>query len=311
MSKVILKITFKHPNLKNTSKKNAMHVKYIATRPGVDKTLTENDLKYELHKETEYIPLDNENYAKYIDKRPNSHGLFGPEGVEDLDCIRDEITNANGYVWRCIVSVREEDAKNVGYLDKSVWQDMLRKKIPDLAREMRIPIKNLRWVAAVHMEKGHPHSHVLIWEKEPVVRIGIVSEKKLNNMRKLLADEIFAGERMTLLQEKNIMRDLIRDLANNDVSQATRLLKEVQNTSIEISSLISEVNSENICPKLYSDDELQLAEQIKYLAALYNAPYCQDSIFSFLSYSPLLFFVYYYIVGGCQGQAVFARSSEA
>ncbi len=268
MSKVILKITFKHPNLKNTSMKNAMHVKYIATRPGVDKSITENDLKNELNKETEHTPLDNENYAKYIDKRPNSHGLFGPEGVEDLDCIRDEITNANGYVWRCIVSVREEEAKNVGYLDKSVWQDMLRNKVPDLAREMKVSMENLRWVAAVHMEKGHPHSHVLIWEKEPEVRLGIVSERKLNNMRKLLTDEIFADERMTLLHEKNIMRDLIRDLANNDVSQATRLLKEVQNTSIEISSLISEVNSESICPKLYSDDELQLAEQIKNLAAI-------------------------------------------
>lgn len=268
MSKVILKISFKHPNMKKTPEKNVMHLNYIASRPGVDKTLTENDLKLELSKEYSSVSLDNADYAKYIHQRPQSHGLFGPDGVADLNEVRKEIMNTKGYVWRCIISVREEDAKNVGYLDKSAWQDMLRNKVPDLAREMKIPLDNLRWVAAVHMEKGHPHSHVLIWEKDPQIRSGVISPQKLNKMRKILADEIFAAERFALLQEKNIMRDLIRDMAKDDITQAAKLVREVRSTSEELRSLIGHVNIASIYPKLYSDDELYLADQLQKLASI-------------------------------------------
>ena len=89
MSKVVLKISFKHPNMKSTSQKNVAHIKYIATRPGADKTLTENDLVKELeegiseNKESEINESDNDLYAKYIDERPNSHGLFGEDGAEE------------------------------------------------------------------------------------------------------------------------------------------------------------------------------------------------------------------------------------
>lgn len=268
MSKVILKISFKHPNMKKTPERNAEHLNYIASRPGVDKSLTESDLQNELRKEIKNDPLDNENYAKYIHQRPHSHGLFGPDGVADLLEVRKEIMNARGYVWRCIISVREEDAKKVGYLEKSAWQDMLRNKVPDMAREMKIGIDNLKWVAAVHMEKGHPHAHVLIWEKVPEIRTGVISKKKLDNMRKLLADEIFAEERLLLLQEKNIMRDLIRDLAKNNISDAARLIRDVNATSEEIRLIMNDVNITSIAPKLYTDDELWLADQLSKLATI-------------------------------------------
>lgn len=48
MSKVICKISFKHPNFQDSKNKNIGHINYIATRPGTDKTVTEEDLEKEL-----------------------------------------------------------------------------------------------------------------------------------------------------------------------------------------------------------------------------------------------------------------------
>jgi hypothetical protein len=266
MSKVIFKMTFKHPNLKTTVSKNVSHVKYIATRSGVDKTLTENDLNRELGKGVEDLNSSDTNYVKYIDERPQSHGLFDELGIADPEAIQEEISNVNSYVWRGIVSLKEEDAIRLGYLKKDQWQDMLRKKMPDMAKEMGIPISNLRWVSAIHMEKGHPHAHIMIWEKEPQKTLGIINNKCLDNIRKLYTDEIFETERFQLLNEKNIMRDLIRDLAEGDISKASKLIKEVAAEGKELQQLLGESEEVGIGPKLHSEEEVELTIKIKILA---------------------------------------------
>lgn len=266
MSKVIFKMTFKHPNFKDTVSKNVSHVGYIATRSGVDKTLTESDLKKELEKGLENLSSENQEYVKYIDERPRSHGLFGQNGLEDPKDIQEEISNVSGYVWRGIVSLKEDDAKEIGYLEKQQWQDMLRKKLPDMANEMGIKTTNLRWVAAVHMEKGHPHAHLMVWEKEPERTLGVVKGKTLENIRKLFTDEIFEQERLQLLTEKDLMRELLKDLAKDDVSQASKLIREVRETGEELKMFLHEMNIEGVMPRLYSQEQAKLSEMLQNLA---------------------------------------------
>jgi len=261
-------MTFKHPNFKDSTAKNAAHVNYIATRSGVDKSVTESDLNKELEKGIEKIPSDDEVYLKYIDERPRSHGLFGAEGIEDLDSIRKEISECESFVWRGIISLREEDAQKLGYLSKDKWQDFLRKKMPDIADEMGIRITNFKWVAAIHMEKGHPHAHIMFWEKNSERTIGTLKNKGLDNIRKILTDEVFEDERLQLTNEKNAMRDLIRDLAKNDVGEAARILKEVRNNVLELRTLIPEMNKESVPPRLYDEEESSLADKIKKLSGM-------------------------------------------
>ena len=259
-------MTFKHPNLKDTPGKNVSHVGYIATRSGVDKSLTESDLKKELEKGVEDLSSDDDTYVKYIDERPRSHGLFGQDGIEDPEDVQKEVSNVTSYVWRGIVSLKEDDAKNLGYLEKNKWQDMLRKKVPDMANEMGIKTTNLRWVAAIHMEKGHPHAHLMFWEKEPERTLGIVNTKSLDNIRKMYTDEIFEEERFQLLNEKNAMRDLLNDLAKGDIGQAARLLKEVRAAGQDLKTFIDGLSNEGVTPRLYSEEEQKIAGMLKELA---------------------------------------------
>ncbi len=278
MSKVIFKLTFKHPNFKSTKSKNVAHLKYIATRPGVDKTVTESDLIKELEKgieairETQTILHDdesnNDKYLKYIDERPKSHGLFGQEGAEDINKVQEELSKCDSFVWRGIISLREEDAKALGYLSKDKWQDFLRKKMPDVTNEMGIRMTNARWVAAVHMEKGHPHVHFMLWEKVPEKIIGTVSKNTLNKIRKNLTDEVFEDERLNIINEKNAMRDLIKELAKDDIGKAVRIIKDVGQNSVEIRSIAKETNQEGVAPKLYGEEENDLINKIRNLSGM-------------------------------------------
>ena len=267
MSGVIFKMTFKHPNLKDTTSKNICHVNYIATRPGVDKTLTEADLQKELQKGVENFSSDDETYIKYIDERPRSHGLFSQNGIEDPEEVQKVIANVESFVWRGIVSLKEEDAKELNYLAKEKWQDMLRKTMPDVATEMKIELKNLRWVGAVNMEKGHPHAHVMIWENEPVRKMGIIHSTNLNQIRKIFTDEIFEDQRFQLLNEKNNMRDLTKDLAQKNVSDAVALLKENRLTGRELIDLFNGIDREGIAPRLFNEQEKVIAEKLNILAS--------------------------------------------
>lgn len=285
MSKVIFKMSFKHPNLPDSKSKNASHVDYIANRPGVDKTYTENDLKKELesgaeelaeltgsHNEiidTNEVRSENTTYVNYIDSRPRSHGLFGEDGLEDPEAIQEELKNHDGFVWRCIISLKEEDAVKLGYINKEEWQNTLRKNLPDIGLKMGIPYSNLKWVGAVHMEKGHPHAHVMIWEKEQSIRTkGSFKPKVLESIKKQLVDDIFETERLDLLNQKNSMRDLIQDLAKGDVSKASILSKEVKETGGELEYFIADIHNTGVCPRLSENREVELAKSIQELSGM-------------------------------------------
>lgn len=258
MSRVIFKMSYKHINLKSTQAKNAAHVTYIATRPGVDKTITENDLKKELEKDSS----ENQDYASYINNRPRSHGLFGAEGVEELSSVQKELESTQSFVWRGIVSLKEEDAVNLGYCDKEKWQDLIRKQMPEVAEQMNIKITNLRWVAAVHMEKGHPHAHIMFWEKEPERTLGKVSQSVITKIRKGFTDEVMEEERFNILQEKNGMRDLLSDLAVKDIRSLVKEMKELGN---EIGAYANEVNVAGVEPRFHSSYEKELASMLSEL----------------------------------------------
>lgn len=268
MSKVIFKLTFKHPNFKNTKSKNVAHIDYIATRSGVDKSLTANDLQRELSKGIEKTGSENDVYVNYINERPQSHGLFDQNGVANPETVKGELSEHDSFVWRAIVSLKEEDAKELGYLKKEKWQDLLRNKVPDMAKEMGIRINNINWVGAVHMAKGHPHVHIVFWEKEPERTIGVVSKKALENIKKEYTDEIFKEEKFRLMNEKTVMRDLIRDFAKGDMGQATRFLIETRETGLDIRALIQEENIADINPIMPRKIELELAEKIKRLSEI-------------------------------------------
>lgn len=261
----IFKVKFYNPVGKNPDK-NAAHIQYIGTRPGAD--IGELEIK-----EEEEINLDDLDspaaHVKYAHERPGSHGLFtSDDEIPNLKEIQMELKQHRGIVWRMVLSLKEEDAARLDFLDRHKWENALRASVPEAARKMGIGPSNLRWVGAFHQEQGHPHVHLVIWEKKPERTKGLLSKGERVDVKKVFMREIYAEERTRLLQEKTAMRDLIRDVAKGDTERAVFLVQEVRKemADVELELQAAGAAKVRIAPKMYNDDVKHYAKQLDYLA---------------------------------------------
>ncbi|MEQ2130093.1 MobP3 family relaxase [Caldanaerobacter subterraneus KAk] len=256
-SPFVMKIAFYPPTSKNQAR-NSAHVQYIATRPGADRgELSIND-------EIELEPDTPEWHTKYMHERPGSHGLFtAEEEMPDLGEVQKELKNHNGIVWRMVLSLKEDDAVRLGYTTRESWEKVLRAALPEAAAKMGIPESNLRWAAAFHQTKGHPHVHVILWEKEPKRIRGVLSYGERKDIRKIFIREIYAKERLALTAEKSAVRDLIRDTARSDV---VNVLRKVESARVKVRALSG--GKTGLPPPLEPHVREELLEKLKELSKI-------------------------------------------
>lgn len=138
-SPLIVKMRFKTPTATN-QKLNRNYATYIATRPGTVMNNTKSVLD-------EFSPETAAGHVKYASERPGSHGLFGKSQDEiiSLTTIQNELSKHKGIVWQYIISLRGDDAANLGFEKKEIGKDSC----------VLQPIKSLkRWASIVAMENG-------------------------------------------------------------------------------------------------------------------------------------------------------------
>ncbi len=145
-------------------------------------------------------------YMKYIATRPRverhgEHGLFCSRPVSLNDSLK-EIENHPGNVWTFIWSLRREDATRLGYDHAESWQKLLMAHQVEIAEAMKIPPDQLRWRAAFHNERRHPHIHAMVWSADP--KHGYLTMEGINTLRSKLTNDIFQDELYSLYQEKDI-----------------------------------------------------------------------------------------------------------
>ena len=200
MAKLITKFRYLKPTKK---RKAGGYATYIATREGVEK-----------------LPQE-KTYADYIATRPRSQGLFTDAGKEiNLRQLSKELNQYQGNLWMVILSLSREDAERLGFDTATRWRNFLRSERSEIAEQFRIPQGNLRWYAAFHNEKHHPHVHLMVWSEDE--KEGYLSEKGIEKLRSSFAKSIFAQDwcniydryteaRNTLRQEsRERMREIIR-----------------------------------------------------------------------------------------------------
>lgn len=235
----ILKTSFYLPNEKNQGR-NSAHVKYIGTRPGV--SLEETKGFEELQEP------DAAHHAKYAGERPGSHGLFTKASSEPLVLteVQKELKAHEGVVWRMILSLKEEDAVKFGFTEKRSWENMLRATVPEAAKKMGVSESNLKWIAAFHEEKGHPHVHLMMWEKNPVRQKGVLSKGEHRDVKNVFMREIYAEERKELNLIKTAERDFIREFARDTVVDAVKIIKGLQASNYGLTGIAPRLHEHDI-----------------------------------------------------------------
>ena len=188
-------------------------------------------------------------YADYIATRPRaerfgSHGLFTDDGVQvQLSKVTEELDKHKGNIWTAIISIRREDAQRLGFNTGARWRDMLRTQTEALAKNLKIPMENLRWYAAFHNESHHPHVHLIAYST--VENEGYLTQKGVENLRSSFAKDIFQQDLLCIYEKQTEHRDKLRAEARYVVDD-----------------LVSKINSEIYINSSIQQKLLELAHRL-------------------------------------------------
>jgi hypothetical protein len=161
-------------------------------------------------------------HAAYMQGRPGSTGYIGPSDTDlpDPDALAEELRQHQGPVWRVIVSVTEKDAKKLDLLDRPRWEETCRSLVPKMADHLAIRREDLVWVAAMHRKRGHPHIHLLFWERGASRERGMWSDWERKGIRQDWIKMLYAPERDRLAMKMATDRLLVEQGVKEELGQA-------------------------------------------------------------------------------------------
>lgn len=203
-------------------------------------------------------------YAEYIATRPRaerfgSHGLFTDDGVQvQLSKVTEELDSHKGNIWTAIISIRREDAQRLGFNTGARWRDMLRTQTEALAKNLKIPMENLRWYAAFHNESHHPHVHLIAYST--VENEGYLTQKGVENLRSSFAKDIFQQDLLCIYERQTEHRDKLRAEARDIVEDLVANINceiyvnaSIQHKLLELADRLSKTKGKKVYGYLKPD----------------------------------------------------------
>lgn len=228
-------------------------------------------------------------YADYIATRPRvekfgTHGLFTDDGVEvNLSKVSDELNEYKGNVWTSIISLRREDAEKLGFDTGTRWRDMVRSNVQELSKNFKIPMSNIKWYGAFHNESHHPHIHLIIYSS--IENEGYLSKQGVNNLRSVLARDIFAQDLLCIYEKQTEYRNRLKQISKEEIESIIDKIslnnydnQVLQDLILKLSDKLSKIKGKKVYGYLKSDvkdiidnivNELEQQEDIKKLYDLW------------------------------------------
>lgn len=177
-----------------------------------------------------------ENYVGYLANRPGavkfgSHGLFSQSDEPiNLEKVAKDIANHGGNVWTHVVSLRRDNAQAMGYDNLNAWRELVKRQIPNIAKNQKIDMANMKWYAAFHDKKTNPHVHIIVYSTNE--REGFLTNHGIEKIRSGFANDIYADELHNLYaqqtdlrnqmkkESEQLMKQLADNISQNDVDNA-------------------------------------------------------------------------------------------
>lgn len=167
--------------------------------------------------------------VSYMGERPDveklgKHGLFSQSDDKiDLDAVTEEISRHEGILWTHVISLHREDAERLGYNNADALKELVRRNALQIAEAHKIEPSQMQWYAAFHNTTHHPHIHLMVYSKD--VKQGYLTKKAIEELRALLAKDIFRNEMYHAFTLETQMRDEVRAAAKKRIDE---LLKSTE-----------------------------------------------------------------------------------
>lgn len=196
----------------------------------------------------------NKTYLSYIAEKENvfrnestEHGLWGYiRDIPDID-KNNSLTEVHEYIrqlsldkkniFRGIISISEADAMEKGFDKKEQWEDLIKVKLPEFAKSINIPSERLEYVASIHRDKGHPHIHIMFWDREQEIQKRFIHKSISNKFRISLNKYIFNEEYTEALKQRDAIKE---DFITEEKQLESLFINELlgKNTQIETISTV-------------------------------------------------------------------------
>lgn len=189
-----------------------------------------------------------ENYVGYLANRPGavkfgSHGLFSQSDEHiDLEKVAKEIANHGGNVWTHVVSLRRDNAQAMGYDNLKAWRELVKRQIPNIAKNQKIDIANLKWYAAFHDKKTNPHVHIIVYSTNE--REGFLTNHGIEKIRSGFANDIYADELHNLYAQQTDLRNLLKNESEQLMKQLAENISQSNNFDSDLIDLVSKLSSQ-------------------------------------------------------------------
>lgn len=135
---------------------------------------------------------------------------------------------------------------------------MLRTQTEALAKNLKIPIQNLRWYAAFHNESHHPHVHLIAYST--VENEGYLTQKGVENLRSSFAKDIFQQDLLCIYERQTEHRDKLRaearDIVEDLVSKINSeiyISASIQHKLLELADRLSQTKGKKVYGHLKPD----------------------------------------------------------
>ena len=184
------------------------------------------------------IVANKKNYMGYLANRPGavkfgSHGLFSQTDEPiSLHNVAKEVSEHKGNVWTHVVSLRRDDAQKIGYDNLNAWRELIKRQIPNIAKQSKIDMANLKWYAAFHDKETNPHVHIVVYSTNE--REGFLTKQGCDKIRSDFMNDIYADELKHLYQQQTDTRDLLK-------AESAKLMKKLSSDITDNSCIDTEI----------------------------------------------------------------------
>ena len=189
-----------------------------------------------------------ENYVGYLANRPGavkfgSHGLFSQSDEPiNLEKVAKEIANHGGNVWTHVVSLRRDNAQAMGYDNLKAWRELVKRQIPNIAKNQKIDMANLKWYAAFHDKKTNPHVHIIVYSDNE--REGFLTNHGIEKIRSGFANDIYADELHNLYAQQTDLRNLMKKESEQSMQKLADNISQNDVDNAELIDLVAKLHEQ-------------------------------------------------------------------
>ena len=141
-----------------------------------------------------------------------------------------------------MVSLRRDDAQKMGYDNLKAWRDLVIRQIPNIAKNQKIDMKNLRWYAAFHDKKTNPHVHIIVYSTNE--REGFLTNHGIEKIRSEFANDIYADGLHHLYEQQTDLRNLLKKESEQLMKQLAEKVSQNKNFDVELINLVDKLHTQ-------------------------------------------------------------------